>query len=134
MASVQAGQGVSVPIRALCANCGHRWDAGARMGTDTPCPACTEAMSRPDVVWFGEIPYHMERIGTLLEDAGLFVAIGTSGTVYPAAGFVAEARAQGTRTLELTLDPSEVSHLFEHARTGPATRTVPQWVAELLGS
>lgn len=120
-------------LRALCANCGHRWDAPEQLSTETACPACTASAARPDVVWFGEIPYQMDRIAGLLKNADLFVAIGTSGTVYPAAGFVEEARIGGAKTLELTLDPSEVSNLFHEARSGPATVIVPKWVAELLG-
>lgn len=119
-------------LRALCAICGHRWDAPLEMAADTPCPACASAAARPDVVWFGEFPYHMDRIEALLSRASHFVAIGTSGTVYPAAGFVAEARAGGAETLELTLDPSEVSGAFHTARHGPATELVPAWVDELL--
>jgi NAD-dependent deacetylase len=87
---------------------------------------------RPDVVWFGEMPYHMDEIWQRLAGCGLFVAIGTSGSVYPAAGFVAEARAQGARTLEINLEPSENAGLFEDRRLGPASETVPEWVAEML--
>ncbi len=118
--------------RALCASCGHRWDAPDVMSPDTPCPACGAQRARPDVVWFGEIPYHMDRIAAALEGADLFVAIGTSGAVYPAAGFVQEARAQGVRTLELNMDTSETSALFDDTSLGPATEIVPAWVAELL--
>ena len=107
-------------LRALCAACGHRWDAPPEMSPDLPCPACAEKATRPDVVWFGEIPYAMDRIGALLARADMFVAIGTSGTVYPAAGFVAEAQAAGARTLEMSLEPSEVSGLFDEIHTGPA--------------
>ena len=120
-------------LRALCAGCGHRWDAPREMDAATPCPACRQPAARPDVVWFGEIPYHMDRIGALIAGAELFVAVGTSGTVYPAAGFVAEARAAGARTLEINAEPSEVTGLFDAVLTGPATRTVPDWVDELLG-
>lgn len=74
----------------------------------------------------------MDRIAALLSEADLFVAIGTSGTVYPAAGFVAEARAGDARTLEMSLDPSEVSDLFDEVVTGPATITVPDWVKTVL--
>jgi len=120
-------------LRALCASCGHRWDAPPEMDHGTRCPSCGNTTARPDVVWFGEIPYQMERIGALLAEADLFVAIGTSGTVYPAAGFVAEARQAGARTLEMSLEPSEVWHLFDEAVAGPATETVVAWVAGLLG-
>ena len=120
-------------LQALCASCGNRWEAAREMKPDTPCPTCGRSTARPDVVWFGEMPYHMDRIGALLANADLFVSIGTSGTVYPAAGFAAEARASGARTLEMTLEPSEVGHLFQEVRHGTATETVPAWVAGLLG-
>ncbi len=75
----------------------------------------------------------MGRIYAALEACDLFVSIGTSGAVYPAAGFVAEARANGARTLELNLDPSEGSRLFHESRLGPASMLVPEWVNEVLG-
>jgi NAD-dependent deacetylase len=118
--------------RALCAACGHRWDAPAVMRTYDPCPACATPATRPDVVWFGEMPYHMDRIYDALARADLFVAIGTSGNVYPAAGFVAEARSAGARTLELNLEPSATIGAFDDARFGPASEVVPDWVAEML--
>ncbi|ABV94345.1 NAD-dependent deacetylase [Dinoroseobacter shibae DFL 12 = DSM 16493] len=117
--------------RALCAACGHRWDAPREMAPDDPCPACARPATRPDIVWFGEIPYHMAMIEAALAAAELFVSIGTSGEVYPAAGFVQEARAAGIPTLELNLEPSSGSALFTDARYGPATEIVPAWVAEL---
>ncbi|MEL6643197.1 MAG: NAD-dependent deacylase [Pseudomonadota bacterium] len=120
-------------LRALCGACGHRWDAPRQMGAQNPCPACNALAARPDVVWFGEMPYHMERIEQLLTEADLFVAIGTSGTVYPAAGFVGEAWRAGARTLEMSLEPSEVSTLFEEVVSGPATEVVVAWVDGLLG-
>ena len=119
-------------LRALCAACGHRWDAPREMSAEAPCPSCAAPATRPDVVWFGEMPYAMERIGTLLGTCDLFAAIGTSGTVYPAAGFVAEAQGAGAATVELTLEPSEVSGYFETCLHGPATETVPRWVDGLL--
>ena len=119
-------------VRALCAACGARWDAPRRMDPDDPCPDCTRLATRPDIVWFGEMPYHMERIEAALAEATLFAAIGTSGQVYPAAGFVQLARAVGAHTVELTLDPSDVGHAFAEHRPGPATRTVPAWVDALL--
>lgn len=118
-------------MRALCAGCGHRWDAPAVMQPDDRCPACMTAATRPDIVWFGEVPYHMEEIGAALVQADLFVAIGTSGAVYPAAGFVQAARQNGARTLELNLEPSETSRLFDDTRLGPATRLVPEWARTL---
>ncbi|TQM93961.1 NAD-dependent deacylase [Roseinatronobacter monicus] len=119
--------------RALCGACGHRWAAPDVMGVDDPCPACGTASTRPDIVWFGEIPYHMEQIDTALAQADLFVAIGTSGNVYPAAGFVQQAGFAGARTLELNLEASATSGLFDEARLGPASQLVPEWVDEVLG-
>lgn len=118
--------------RALCAACGHRWDAPATMTPDTPCPACAAPAARPDVVWFGEYPYHMDAIWQALRAAELFVAIGTSGTVYPAAGFAQDAARAGVRTLELNLEPSETVSDFDVTRHGPASRIVPEWVDEVL--
>lgn len=118
---------------ALCAACDHRWPAPPEMTPATPCPACHAAKARPDVVWFGEIPYHMEEILTHLSEVELFAAIGTSGQVYPAASFVQEAAAQGAETVELTLERSEISRAFDHRHFGPATEVVPRWVEALLG-
>ena len=87
---------------------------------------------RPHVVWFGEMPLEMEGIYAALQDADLFVAIGTSGAVYPAAGFAAEAQAMGARTLELNLEDSDITPLFDAVRRGPAGAVVPEWVEELL--
>ena len=88
---------------------------------------------RPDVVWFGEMPYHMDEIYAALRSADLFVSIGTSGAVYPAAGFVQNARELGAATLELNLEPSAGATDFAESRRGPASRLVPEWVEELLG-
>jgi len=120
--------------KALCAECGHREAWGmADITPQTTCPACaTIGRMRPDVVWFGEMPYEMERIFELLEQTDLFVSIGTSGTVYPAAGFVEIAKQAGAWTLELNLEPSEGASLFHHAIQGPATQTVPAFVEQIL--
>jgi len=97
------------------------------------CPACGAAgRLRPHVVWFGEMPLEMARIEAALADCDLFVSIGTSGNVYPAAGFVAEARAAGAHTVELNLEPSEGARLFREAHHGPASQVVPAWVESLL--
>jgi NAD-dependent deacetylase len=120
---------------ARCAACGHRWRWGdGPMTAADACPACRRpGQVRPDVVWFGEMPYALDEAYAALAACDLFVSIGTSGAVYPAAGFVAEARAAGARTLELNLEPSAGSHLFDETRLGPATQMVPTWVAEVLG-
>jgi len=119
---------------ALCNVCGMRSKWEAPMSDRPPCPVCQAPMLRPDVVWFGEMPYQMERIYRALSSCDLFVSIGTSGAVYPAAGFVQEAGAAGARTLELNLEPSEGSHFFAESRHGPAGTLVPQWVDEVLSA
>ena len=122
-------------LSALCAACRHQWAWTGDMGLADSCVACGTAGSvRPDVVWFGEMPYHMEAIYAALADCDLFVAIGTSGQVYPAAGFVAEARAAGAEALEINLDASDNTGMFTQRILGPATETVPRWVDEVLES
>ena len=104
------------------------------MGQGAACPACRWAgQVRPDIVWFGEIPYGLDQIDDALQRCDLFVSIGTSGAVYPAAGFVQTARYCGARTLELNLEPSLGSFLFEESRIGAAGALVPEWVGEVLG-
>ncbi|MGE0254433.1 MAG: NAD-dependent deacylase [Alphaproteobacteria bacterium] len=132
--------GTSAPVhmhgelwRSLCAHCRDVRENRADLSVDIACAACgrTGGM-RPNVVWFHEMPYHMDRIGRLLSRCGLFVSIGTSGNVYPAAGFVQEARfGAGAQTIELNLEPSEGFGLFHAARHGPATVVVPEFVAAL---
>jgi NAD-dependent deacetylase len=120
-------------FRAFCQRCSERVAWSQDITIETACPSCGKAGAmRPDVVWFGEMPYHMERIGQLLDEADLFLSIGTSGSVYPAAGFVAEARAAGAHTVELNLEPSQGCGLFAEAIHGPASEVVPRYVATLL--
>ena len=103
------------------------------MGQGATCPSCSAAgMVRPDIVWFGEMPYEMDRIEEALRRCHLFVSIGTSGAVYPAAGYVQTARYCGARTLEMSLEPSLGSTLFDESRIGRAGELVPQWVDEML--
>jgi len=96
------------------------------------CPTCGRGPVRPHIVWFGEAPLEMDRIYDAVERCELFVAIGTSGHVYPAAGLV-QAVGPAARTVELNLEPSLVASAFQEARTGKATELVPAFVAELLG-
>jgi NAD-dependent deacetylase len=117
---------------ALCAACGHRWEAALVMTAGDSCPACDAPTARPDIVWFGEMPYDMDVIFDHLAEADLFASIGTSGNVYPAAGFVAEARRFGAQTIEFNLEASAVGSQFDDLRLGPATQTLPGWVAEIL--
>ncbi|MBK4216066.1 NAD-dependent deacylase [Paracoccus caeni] len=118
-------------VRALCAACGQRWDAPMVMNVTDPCPFCGKQATRPDIVWFGEMPYFMEQIWEALEQAEIFAAIGTSGNVYPAAGFVQHAARSGAECIELNLDASANAHDFDRRILGPASQTVPEWVASL---
>lgn len=118
-----------------CMNCNQitAWDED--IGRDSACAACqSRGYLRPHVVWFGEIPLEMDRIASTLAHCALFVSIGTSGAVYPAAGFVQEARYAGARTVELNLEPSEIGHAFDEAHHGPASEVVPAWVDRLIAS
>ncbi|WP_245644498.1 NAD-dependent deacylase [Nocardioides jensenii] len=119
-------------LSALCRGCNGRspWEQG--LSDFPPCPRCGVPELRPDVVWFGEVPYEMDRIQQALMRTDLFVSIGTSGAVYPAAGFVQMAKACGARTLELNLVPSEGTAFFDEARHGPAGELVPVWVDEMM--
>jgi NAD-dependent deacetylase len=120
-------------MKALCSRCSARIAWHNDLSVETLCPFCLKSQGmRPDVVWFGEMPYEMPRIGALIAAADLFISIGTSGKVYPAAGFVAEARASGAHTVELNLEPSEGASLFHEAVYGQATKIVPAFVDQLL--
>ncbi|AWB94757.1 NAD-dependent protein deacylase [Agromyces badenianii] len=119
---------------ALCAACGTRSPVAADLVERPPCGSCGERMLRPDIVWFGEMPYELDRIDAALAACERFVAIGTSGAVYPAAGFVWTAAERGAATLELNLARSEVSSLFDEVRLGAASVLVPEWVDEVLGT
>ncbi|WP_375263849.1 NAD-dependent deacylase [Palleronia sp.] len=115
--------------RVRCNKCGARWDAPEIMDPFDHCGQCGAQTVRPDVVWFGEMPHGLDKIEDKLTRASLFVAIGTSGTVYPAAGFVEMATAHGIPTLELNLEPS--GGVFDEGHYGPATKVVPAWVNEI---
>ena len=118
---------------AFCTSCHHRWRQVENLSVETPCPACqTIGGPRPNIVWFGEMPYEMDRIEQALQGCDLFVSIGTSGAVYPAAGFVQLAHMHGVQTLELNLEPSQGSAFFSETRYGLATKLVPQWVDSLI--
>ena len=118
--------------KALCLSCGMRSLMEGALAHRPPCPVCKASTLRPDVVWFGEVPYKMDKIYQALARADLFVSIGTSGAVYPAAGLVQEARTLGIQTLELNLQKSDGSHWFDSSRLGRATDLVPDWVSEVL--
>lgn len=137
----RAGQGNLIHmhgelLKARCDACGDIERREDDLSTDTPCPACGRAGGlRPHVVWFGEMPFELERIFSALAACDAFISIGTSGNVYPAAGFVQEAkRAAGAHTVELNLDPSEGASHFDDRRHGGAADIVPAYVDELLAA
>ena len=118
---------------AWCKGCNARTPWEKPLGDQPACPKCGAiGKLRPNIVWFGEMPYRMDDIYSMLRNCDLFVSIGTSGAVYPAAGFVREARDLGAETLELNMEPSEGSSWFHEARHGPAGVLVPEWVEEML--
>jgi len=119
--------------QAWCLGCDARvaWDSPMDSGSE--CRSCGEVgRLRPDIVWFGEMPYEMDRIEDALRECDLFVSIGTSGAVYPAAGFVQTARYCGARTIEMNLEPSQGSIFFNEVGIGAASELVPTWVEEML--
>ena len=118
--------------RVRCTACDARPEWHADTDATVPCPRCAAPALRPDVVWFGEMPMHMDRVEAALARCDLFIAIGTSGTVYPAAGFVARAARQAD-TVELNLEPAPGSSRFGRSLHGPATSLVPEFIRDLLG-
>ncbi len=119
--------------KALCGACQASLPWTGDLSVATACATCGETGTmRPDVVWFGEMPRQMERIHEALVACDLFLSIGTSGAVYPAAGFVALAHRSGAHTVELNLEPSEGASQFAEAIYGPATKVVRDFVERLL--
>lgn len=119
----------------FCNHCNTRRIWEHDINIETRCPACQKPGGmRPDVVWFGEMPYEMDLIHHKLSGCDLFISIGTSGTVYPAAGFVALAHQAGAHTVELNLEPSHGASYFDETVHGPATQIVPEYVDKLLGN
>jgi len=117
-----------------CAFCGARTEQFGDLTTDDPCAACGRLGAlRPDVVWFGETPFDLAAIEAAAVQADLFVSIGTSGGVYPAAGLVRLARHHGVRTAEINLEPSQIAGAFDKRRYGPASIEVARFVAGLIG-
>jgi NAD-dependent deacetylase len=119
-------------LNAWCTACDVRSPWRATLADRPACPACDACSLRPDVVWFGEMPYRMDEIDAALSQCDLFVSIGTSGAVYPAAGYVQTARFHGAQTLELNMEPSQGSIHFHASRMGKASDLVPEWVSEML--
>lgn len=121
-----------IHLNAWCTSCDMRSRWTGTLIERPPCPVCSARSLRPDVVWFGEMPYRMGEIYAALREADLFVSIGTSGAVYPAAGFVQNAVELGAQTLELNLERNQGSSWFHESRLGPATEVVPAWVEKML--
>ena len=122
-------------LKIRCNHCDLLTNWSKPLDQGVPCPSCAKPGGlRPHVVWFGEMPLEMERIYTALADCNLFISIGTSGNVYPAAGFVQMAREEsGAETVELNLEPSNGATLFEYSRYGAASEIVPSFVSSLIG-
>lgn len=121
--------------KAFCHHCQYRCACDFDLSIELVCAHCgKDGGMRPDVVWFGEMPYQMDEIYDRLSEADLFISVGTSGNVYPAAGFVALAHSAGAHTVELNLEPSEGASYFAEHHHGPATRVVPAFVDKLLKS
>lgn len=119
--------------RALCLNCAATIETWEDVTADTVCPTCgTAGAMKPDIIFFGEMPYYPDLAGRLLRNAGLFISIGTSGVVYPAAGFVRTAKAAGAQTYEFNLDTTSNNFLFDHHIYGKAGTTFPMFVQNLL--
>lgn len=122
-------------LKAFCHFCHHKTDCRNDLSTALTCEKCTKTGGvRPDIVWFGEMPYQMEKIYDPLSNCDLFISIGTSGNVYPAAGFVAHAIQSGAVTVEINLEPSLKTTMFDYAITSPASEGVSKLVDELLKS
>jgi NAD-dependent deacetylase len=118
-----------------CHDCGDITPRDGDLSVNLGCAACGRIGGmRPHVVWFGETPLEMDAIYEALAASNLFVSIGTSGSVYPAAGFVRAAREAGIVTMEINLEPSENAEVFDAARYGKASEVVPAWVDEMIGS
>jgi NAD-dependent deacetylase len=122
-------------LKARCVACHALNEQRDDLSTQSVCPSCRRVGTlRPHVVWFGETPLFMEEIAAALSDATLFVSIGTSGSVYPAAGLVSQARARGVSTCELNLEPSDNAAMFDDRRYGAASAIVPAWVEATLAN
>jgi NAD-dependent deacetylase len=120
-------------LKARCGNCGAVRPWTSDLSVAEACSECgVVGQLRPDVIWFGEMPYGLDAIDAALAASDLFVAVGTSGSVHPAAGLVEVARAAGIRTCEINLEPSDNAALFDDRYYGPATETVPRFAEALL--
>jgi NAD-dependent deacetylase len=122
-------------LKSRCTACGDVRPWEEDLGETDRCPNCgRNGYLRPHIVWFEEMPLYLDEISEALSRCRTFVSIGTSGNVYPAAGFAREARSRGAHTLELNMEPSQGAGIFHESRYGPAGRIVPAWVDEILES
>jgi len=120
-------------LKTRCVKCRHVFTNSEDITTETPCPRCAKVKSlRPDIVWFEEIPLQLPVVYQSLKNCSLFLSIGTSGVVQPAASFVDDARVAGAHTVELNLEKTEISFKFEEVIFGPATQIVPPYVDKLF--
>lgn len=120
-------------LKMRCTQSQHIYPLHQSLGTDDPCECCkSQGTLRPHIVWFGEMPIGMEEIYEAIDRCDLFMAIGTSGNVYPAAGFVEVALEARAHTVEINLEPSKIGSRFAEQRYGKATTVVPDYVEELL--
>ena len=118
-------------LKMRCMGSGRVFDIREDLSTNSRCECCNEAgLLRPHVVWFGEMPLYMERIAEALAVCDLFIAIGTSGNVYPAAGFYETARRAGARTVEINLEVT--GSRFDEQIYGKASETVPAYLQKLM--
>ncbi len=117
----------------ICMNCGHIIKVGGDVEGDETCPkCCVGGMLKPNIVFFGEMPHHMNEVEKMLAECDMFIAIGTSGVVYPAAGFVREAKLNGAKTYLFNLDPCSNSSQFDEEILGPASKTFVKFAEELI--
>ena len=116
---------------ASCMECGWSGPRYSSLEDDRECAICERDAMRPDIVLFGEAARQLTRIDQALETCDLFVAIGTSGTVYPASDFVKRAKAAGARTMMFNTERTESINQFDDFKMGPCGVTLPEWVAEM---
>lgn len=120
-------------FEAKCNACWRSWSASYDLDPEDTCPHCDEPAVRPNIVLFGEAPKETRMIEQAIKKADLFVAIGTSGTVHPAADWVRQAKVSGVRTLEINTAKTIVSEFFDETLRGAASEVVPRWVASMIG-
>ena len=116
-----------------CLNCGEIFHNLENITTQTPCPCCrVKGRLKPNIVFFGEMLLYMDKVEELLENCDLFISIGTSGTVFPAASFVQLAKRNGADTYEFTLEETSNNFYFDHHMIGKAGENLPVFIEELI--